>query len=72
MAPTPAAAAEVLQGIGYWPAHVQLSLLTSGITEAFRPDLEVGSLLFALVVPFLQVAVDAVCSTGSSSHSMNP
>ncbi len=41
MAPTPQAAAEVLQRIGYWPPHVQLNLLTSGITETFRPELEV-------------------------------
>ncbi len=43
MAPTPQAAAEVLQGIGYWPPHVQLNLLSNGITETFRPELEVGA-----------------------------
>lgn len=40
MSPTPLCAAEILQGIGYWQPHLQLSLLTAGITEEFRPELE--------------------------------
>lgn len=31
-----------LQSIGYWPPHLQLSLLSAGITETFQPELEVG------------------------------
>lgn len=38
--PTPQGAAEALQASGFWPPHVQLGLLASGLTEQFNPDLE--------------------------------
>jgi exoribonuclease II len=37
---TPQGAAELLQHAGYWPAHVQLNLLASGLTERFPAALE--------------------------------
>jgi exoribonuclease-2 len=37
---TPQGAAELLQDAGYWPAHVQLSLVASGLTERFPEMLE--------------------------------
>ncbi len=37
---TPQGAAELLQDAGYWPAHVQLNLVASGLTERFPTALE--------------------------------
>lgn len=37
---TPQGAAELLQDAGYWPAHVQLNLVSSGLTERFPAILE--------------------------------
>lgn len=40
MPPSPHAAADLLQAVGYWPPHVQVGLLAAGITETFAPELE--------------------------------
>lgn len=34
-------AAELLQSIGWWEPHLQLNLLSAGVSERFTPELEV-------------------------------
>lgn len=48
---TPQGATSLLQSVGYWPLHVQLSLLSSGLTERFTPELEAQAAAVAAQPP---------------------